>query len=454
MSKVDIIEYLMSKQVHNFDSKMDFFKFFGEAPKKYKRYEIPKRTSGTRTIAQPVRELKDYQRALIDLFQGYFPVQIDALPEGTVIPTRIPLVQVCTLDPELAWLESFIETALLRAIWYPTTVATLSREAKKIIKHRLEQTGDVANLPFKFHDFGARGASSQETAMIGGSAHLVNFMGTDTFEAVVNISERYDDEGVAGYSIPATEHSISTAYGPDREFEYAEKVVTLIENGAPLAAVVGDTYDLFNFIENILGGRLKERIQNLKGTLVVRPDSGDPIEVTLKTVELLGKVFGYTMNEKGFRVLPSFIRMIQGDGITLGMMDRILFTFYIHGWSADNIAFGIGGGLLQSLNRDSLKFAQKANEAYFPEGGRPIWKDPVTDPGKTSKKGWQSVYEFEDAIISTPVDDLRTLGKTTMLKTVYRWGHPHKDTADTLWPNILNATDPIFANVRARAEVK
>jgi nicotinamide phosphoribosyltransferase len=149
---------------------------------------------------------------ILDKHAGRLPVVIKAAPEGSIIPTRNVLLTIENTDPACWWLTTFLETALLRAVWYPTTVATNSYESKKIILQYLEKTGDPGLIDFKLHDFGARGVSSLESAALGGMAHLVNFQGTDTVSALLAAREYYDAD-MAGVSIPASEHSISGAFG-------------------------------------------------------------------------------------------------------------------------------------------------------------------------------------------------------------------------------------------------
>ena len=153
---------------------------------------------------------------ILNEHNGYLPVRIRAVPEGTIVPVKNVLATIENTDPACYWLTSFLETALLRAIWYPTTVATNSREIKKLILDALEKTGDPTTIDFKLHDFGARGVSSLESAGIGGAAHLVNFMGTDTVEALL-FARRYYNADMAGFSIPAMEHSTVTSWGRENE---------------------------------------------------------------------------------------------------------------------------------------------------------------------------------------------------------------------------------------------
>ncbi|MBI1181383.1 MAG: nicotinate phosphoribosyltransferase [Alphaproteobacteria bacterium] len=352
--------------------------------------------------------------AVVDDHGGFLPLEISALPEGTVVPTGVPLLQVENTDERMPWLATFIETALLRAVWYPSTVGTLSWKCKAIIRAGLEKTSDdvAGQLPFKLHDFGARGVSSGESAALGGLAHLVNFMGTDTMEALV-AARRYYGADMAGFSIPAAEHSTMTCWGPSREAAAYENMLDAFDGEGRLVAVVSDSYDLDAAVGGIWGGALREKVLSRKGTLVVRPDSGDPAETPLRTVRTLWEAFGGTTNAKGFRVLDPHVRVIQGDGMTIDSIGRLVDRMVEAGFSIDNIAFGMGGGLLQQVNRDTLKFAMKANALRDGEG---IWRDvskmPATDPAKGSKAGRQAVVRRDGRLAAArldavaPADDL------------------------------------------------
>jgi len=317
---------------------------------------------------------------------GLMPVSIRAVPEGSVIPTHNVLVTIESTDPQCFWIVSYLETLLMR-VWYPTTVATISWHIKKLIRRYLNETSDdpVNQLPFKLHDFGARGVSSFESAGIGGLAHLVNFKGTDTIPALLAAREYYA-EPMAAFSIPAAEHSTITAWG--REGEEAAYSNMIKQYGKPGAifACVSDSYDVFAAIEHLWGSRLKQQVVDSGATLVVRPDSGNPPDVVEKCARLLDKAFGSETNSKGYKVLKH-VRLIQGDGVNPGSIKEILERLKAAGFAADNIAFGMGGALLQQLNRDTQKFAMKCSAARIDGKWIDVFKDPITDPGKTSKKG-------------------------------------------------------------------
>ena len=339
----------------------------------------------------------DGWKYIIENHNGYIPVKIKALEEGTIVPVRVPMVTIENTDPKCFWVTSYVETALLRAIWYPTTVATISYNVKQIIKQYFEETvddKDQGNIMFKLHDFGARGVSSSESAAIGGFAHLINFMGTDTLEAI-RYAKQYYNADMAGFSIPAAEHSTITMWGKDREADAYANMLEVYGGKGKLLAVVSDSYDIYNACENIWGDKLRDQVRNMGGTLVIRPDSGDPVEVTLKVIEILGRQFGYTINEKGYKILNPCIRIIQGDGVNPESIKAILENYKQNGWSADNIAFGMGGALLQKVNRDTLGFAMKASYAVVNGFPRDVFKDPITDKGKKSKKGKIKPYRYE-----------------------------------------------------------
>jgi nicotinamide phosphoribosyltransferase len=328
---------------------------------------------------------------------GNLPVIIKAVPEGTIVGVKNVLATIENTDPACYWLTSFLETALLRAIWYPTTVATNSYENKKLILDYLEKTGDPTTIDFKLHDFGARGVSSLESAGIGGAAHLVNFMGTDTVEALL-FSRRYYSADMAGFSVPAMEHSTVTSWG--RENEVASYRNMIKQNGKPggIVSAVSDSYDIFAACE-LWGTELKQDILDSGATLVVRPDSGDPAVVVKQCLQILEKYFGSTRNAKGFKVLNN-VRVLQGDGINHASIRSILYTITLAGYSADNVVFGQGGALLQIVNRDDQKFAMKCSAALVDGKWVDVYKDPIHDKGKQSKKGRVTLFKTENGFVS------------------------------------------------------
>lgn len=372
---------------------------------------------------------------LIAKHNGFLPIEIKAAPEGTVIPTSNVLVTVENTDPEFFWVTSYIETALLRAIWYPTTVATVSWSIKQLIKQYLEETGDVNGLNFKLHDFGARGVSSEESAALGGMAHLVNFMGSDTVSGVL-AAKRYYNEPMAGFSIPAAEHSSITSWGRDKEVDAYRNMVKQFGRAGSLLAVVSDSYDIYNACK-LWGTELKQDVIDSGATVVIRPDSGHPATVVLKCVKTLEKYFGAILNDKGYKVLNN-VRVIQGDGINEESIKSILSSLKINGYSADNVAFGMGGALLQQINRDTQKFAMKCSAALINGEWVDVFKDPVTDSVKKSKKGRLELYSDDGFTFITRSEWDNIEGYVRVLRPIFRNG------------KLL--IDDTFAEVRSRAE--
>ncbi len=352
---------------------------------------------------------------------GRLPVEIKAAPEGSAIDTHNVLLTIVNTDPHCFWLPSYLETALLRAIWYPTTVCTVSFDCKVAILRALGRSSDMpaAGNPsaFKLHDFGARGSTSHESAALAGMAHLVNFMGTDTIEGVL-AARRYYDEPMGGFSIPAAEHSTITSWGREGEVDAYRNMLSQFAKPGSTVAVVSDSYDLMNVVNTVWGGVLKDAILASGATVVVRPDSGDPLSVPVDVLRALDAKFGSTVNSKGYKVLPSCIRVIQGDGINAQSLPLLLEAVMAAGYSVDNIAFGMGGGLHQLLNRDTQKFAMKCSAVCIGGVWQDVFKQPVTDPGKGSKRG-------HFALLATP-GGYRTVppaaGQADLLQAVYRDG--------------------------------
>jgi nicotinamide phosphoribosyltransferase len=368
---------------------------------------------------------------ILDKHAGFLPVVIRAVPEGTVVPVKNVLATIENTDPECFWLTTWLETALLRAVWYGTTVATQSYTIKQVILDFLERTGDPNLIDFKLHDFGARGVSSLESAGIGGAAHLVNFMGTDTITGILFAREYYN-AGIAGFSIPAAEHSTITSWGRDGEVDAYRNILNNFASPGSIVAIVSDSYDIYNAVENLWGGELRQQVIDSGATVVIRPDSGDPVEVNRRLVEMLGKKFGYTTNSKGFKVLNN-VRLIQGDGINELTVRSILGAFMAMGWSADNIAFGMGGALLQAVDRDTQKFAMKASSAEINGKWVDVQKDPITDAGKKSKAGRVTLWtnsggEFASGVTEPTGWTDKGIGQwTEALVPVYWNGNLHKD---------------------------
>ena len=336
---------------------------------------------------------------VIHKHNGRLPVIIRAVPEGTQVDTHNVLMTIENTDPRCFWLTNYLETLLLK-VWYPITVATLSNAIRKVFLAALRRSGDPGLIDFKLHDFGYRGVSSEETAGIGAAAHLINFKGTDTVAGIRLLQSYYKSNEMEGFSIPAAEHSTIIAWGRENEVRAYDNMLTQFPAG--LVAVVSDSYNVYEACEKLWGGLLRDKVLHREGTLVVRPDSGNPKDVVLKVLEILGKKLGYETNSKGFRVLNPKVRVIQGDGVNYWTIQDTLTALNRAGWSADNITFGMGGALLQQLNRDTQKFAFKTSSIVVNGEVRDVFKDPVEGHDKVSKRGRLALLHNEGKWATVP----------------------------------------------------
>jgi nicotinamide phosphoribosyltransferase len=352
-------------------------------------------------------------------YDGYLPVEIEAVPEGTILPTRNVMVQLINTDPRYFWVTSFFETALLRAIWYPSTIGTISWMAKQVIKEALRQTSDnEAMLRHALHDYGARGVSSQQSAALGGMAHLVNFNQSDTTPGIL-AAKRFYNAVAPSNSGPNSEHAGFTAWGRDYEVDAMRNMMETYKD-AGVVLILTDTYDHENAIKNILGGVLKDEVMAFPGLVGARPDSGDPVEVTADTTQWLMDAFGFEVNSKGYKVLPPYIRVVQGDGITLTSLRDIYVEMERRGFAADNAIFGMGGGLLQHCNRDTMNFGQKANAVCVNGEWRDISKTPTGASFKASKAGRLALQCVDGEYRTVPRDSISA--EENVLVPVFRNG--------------------------------
>lgn len=320
---------------------------------------------------------------------GYLPVRVKAVPEGTPVPTGNVLMTVENTDPACFWLTNHLES-ILTHVWHPSTVASRSRFVKKLLAQKLQTAGATLDgLPFMLHDFGYRGATSHESAALGGAGHLVNFLGTDTLPAMELAMADYNaDPASLAFSVPATEHSVMTALGRGGEMDIVESL--LQEYPAGILSVVADSYNIYEFVR-FIGSRLKREIMERDGVFVVRPDSTTldhptPGGLTRAILESLWMDFGGSTNEKGFKVLDPHVRVLWGDGIDAGGIERIINDALLGGFSPENLVFGMGGGLLQKMNRDTQRFAFKSSAQKRDGEWHDIFKKPL-DLSKASKKG-------------------------------------------------------------------
>ncbi|TKS70566.1 Nicotinamide phosphoribosyltransferase [Collichthys lucidus] len=347
-------------------------------------------------------------RKVLEKHDGRLPIRIKAVPEGRIIPRGNVLFTVENTDPNFYWLTNYIETMLVQ-MWYPITVATISREFKKILaKHMKATSGSLEGLDLKLHDFGYRGVSSQE---------------------------HYKTESIT----PLLSCSTIISWGRSREKEAFERVLDQFSSGP--VSVVSDSYDIFNACKHIWGDKLKERVmeRSQDSCLVIRPDSGDPAETLIEVLKILEECFGCSLNSVGYKVLPSYLRIIQGDGIDLNSVEEILEKLSDEGWSAENIFFGCGSALLQKLNRDTLSCAFKCSYVETNGKGMDVYKQPVTDLSKMSKRGQLSLRRNSDGF----------------LETIERGaGKPEEDLLVTVFENGMVVKDYSLEEIRKNARLR
>ncbi|KAM9650871.1 nicotinamide phosphoribosyltransferase isoform 3-T3 [Trichechus inunguis] len=326
---------------------------------------------------------------ILEKYDGHLPIEIKAVPEGSVIPRGNVLFTVENTDPECYWLTNWIETA-----------------------------------------------------GIGASAHLVNFKGTDTVAGIALIKKYYGTKDpVPGYSVPAAEHSTITAWGKDHEKDAFEHIVTQFSS-VPVS-VVSDSYDIYNACEKIWGEDLRQLIvsRSTEAPLIIRPDSGNPLDTVLKVLDILGKKFPVTENSEGYKLLPPYLRVIQGDGVDINTLQEIVEGMKKKKWSIENVSFGSGGALLQKLTRDLLNCSFKCSYVVTNGLGINVFKDPVADPNKRSKKGRLSLHR-------TPAGNFVTLeeGKGDLEE----YGH---DLLHTVFKNGKVTKSYSFDEVRENAKL-
>lgn len=376
---------------------------------------------------------------IVDHYDGRIPVTIKALKEGEVIPVKNAYMTVHCTDPKVFWIAGYIETMLVRS-WAPITTATKSFFCKKVILkaalisssqpvmgmfNSYYETGVPSGNLYKLHDFGGRGGSSYETVSLCGAAHLINQLGTDTLSAISLVRDYYSEK-CAGHSIAASEHSTMCIFGPKGEFYQFNRMIDQF-GGQPMFACVSDGFNIYRAIREGWGGVLAKRVREMNAILVVRPDSGDPIEVPIECIKLLDEAFGHVVNGKGFKIL-NHVRIIQGDGIGERELELLVDRVLEEEYSIDNIAFGMGGGLIQKQNRDTMKIACK--NVFMVINGEQfnIRKDPITDPGKKSKCGRLTTIigpngvETRDMLTDEEWEDPSTMGEE-LLHVAYDHGY-------------------------------
>ncbi|NNP76148.1 nicotinate phosphoribosyltransferase [Acinetobacter sp. Ac_3412] len=359
--------------------------------------------------AVPVEHIE----ALHDL--GYLPLKIKALPEGSRVNIKVPVLTIINTDPNFFWLTNYIETVLSAELWKSCTTASIAYEYKRLLTQYAEKTG--APLDFvavQGHDFSSRGMSGIYDAAQSGVGHLTSFIGTDSVASIDYAEEYYNATGVIGVSVPATEHSVMCMGSEESEIETFRRLICELYP-AGVVSIVSDTWDFWRVITEFsveLKAEILKRQPNALGLakVVFRPDSGDPVKIICGdpdaerdspaykgAVQCLWEIFGGTKTAQGYKVLNERVGLIYGDSITLERAQNILKGLEAKGFASNNLVFGIGSYTYNYLTRDSFGFAVKATWGQVNGIGRELFKDPVTDSGvKKSAKGLLRVEQTEN----------------------------------------------------------
>lgn len=358
--------------------------------------------------------------ALHDL--GYLPITVKALEEGTLVPMRVPVLTIFNTIADFYWLTNYLETIISNLLWKPMTSATIAHAYRKLFTSWQEKTDAEKGwfVDWQAHDFSMRGMDSIDAVISSGLGHLTSFSGSDSLPTIYGARKYYNAEGPVCGSVNATEHSVMCAGSKDDEIGTFRRLLETYPTG--ILSVVSDTWDLWKVCtEHVV--TLKEEILARDGKLVIRPDSGDPVDIicgkdfpddsdkyvgvwnelpqSKGVIELLWDVFGGTINDQGYKVLDSHIGAIYGDSITLDRAEQIFIRLEAKGFASTNIVLGVGSFTYQYNTRDTFGFAMKATYVEVDGEGREIFKDPITDDGvKKSAKGLLRVAKNEDGDIT------------------------------------------------------
>lgn len=345
---------------------------------------------------------------------GYLPIQIKAVPEGTRVNIKTPMIEITNTHDDFAWLVNYLETFMSCNIWQPMTSATIAYRYREIVEKYFDLTVVNGGVTKACGDFSMRGFSSIESAQVSSAGHLLSFTGTATISSILYLEEYYNcniENEIVGIGTPSTEHSVMCSYGSDELKAYKRLINEVFPSG--ILSIVSDTYDYWNLIINILP-TLKDDILNRDGKIVIRGDSGEPVKIICGdkdapkdspeykgTVELLYEIFGGQVNEKGYKVLDSHIGTIYGDSITVERCKEICKQLMNKGFAVNNCTFGIGSYTYQYNTRDTFGFALKATHAIINGKEKFIFKDPKTDNGnfKKSQKGMCYVYKNNNDVL-------------------------------------------------------
>ena len=341
---------------------------------------------------------------------GYLPLRVRAVKEGTLVPLRVPYLTVENTDPRFFWLTNYLETELSAALWQPITSATIAWRARQLLDIRaVTSASDLSAVDYQGHDFSCRGMAGMAAAAASSAGHLLSFKGSDTLSAVRYVNRFYgmDDDSPIASSIPATEHSVMMADGREGEFGTFERLLDVYPSGA--VSIVSDTWDIWKVINEFLP-KLKNRIMERDGKIVIRPDTGDPLLIlcgdpdapegspeNVGVVDALWNVFGGTVNDKGYRELDPHIGVVYGDSITFERADLITAALMRKGYASTTVTLGFGSFTYQYQTRDTFNMAMKATWIQVNGEGRNIDKDPITGDGvKKSATGRLAVRHMMD----------------------------------------------------------
>jgi nicotinamide phosphoribosyltransferase len=400
-----------------------------------------------------VDDLEIALRAVVNELGGRLPIRIRNAKEGLMIPIKNVILTIETTIPDKRYFSivSYFETKLVR-IWSPMTVGTTTYYVRQAIYKALQQSADNpdAEIDYKFHDFGSRGVGGMEVAAFAGASHLVFSKGTDTTVAVQALEFAYHIR-MAGNSIPASEHSSTTTHGPEGEINLITQMFDAYAKPGAFFATVADSYDIINFIRNYTP-LFKERLIESGATWVIRPDSGDPIKTPIMCVIELEKIFGTTVNSKGYKVLNN-VRVIQGDGIVPEQVTEICDALMALGYSASNMAFGMGGGLLQKNNRDTHKFALKCCAARINGKWVDVYKDPSVYDEDWNKLDEASFKASKRGRLELMYNQTTDEYKTVRLEECEAMGTDWEIALETVLEDGYMVRDVTFEEVRKNAGI-
>lgn len=340
---------------------------------------------------------------------GYLPIKFLYLPDGTVTKTGVVQLAVYNTHEDFSWLVNYIESAMSALLWSMQVNATIARNYRQECEYWAVLTCDNnLHVDWQCHDFCFRGKDSIEAGELNQMGHLLYFNGTDTLPALFAARNHYADFNIADYgSVPAAEHSVMCAGGEDSELETFERLIDFYKTG--IVSIVSDTWNFWEVLTETLP-TLKSKIMKRDGKVVIRPDSGDPVDIICGNpdaepgspeykgaIELLWDVFGGEVNSKGYKVLDSHIGLIYGDSITLERARQIFERLAAKKFASSNVVLGIGSYTYQCNTRDTFGFAMKATGAVINEVEVALFKDPITDDGiKRSFRGFLNTFIDDD----------------------------------------------------------